>query len=214
MNKKAFLPALFCCALLACNTNGPKGTPVEDTPVEQAAILPAGTDSATVSPKALQATGDSILESLEHPDTHLPGKWIHPKWKLHFSPYGFIDTAEGQTLDGPHLQTLLAQGTKLYWGLYDGSGDSIHLSTGDYLEKFVLDKDFRNAPAVAVDSILGRGNTLVNTLKIYPNAHVVEYHFPGTEKYGLMDWKSLRLVLQMQQGRLWLVCIAHDEWTI
>lgn len=102
----------------------------------------------------------------------------------------------------------------LNWGSYDGSGDPINLTTADYLGGFVLDRDFKNAPAVSVDSVMGQGNTLLNAKEVYPEARVVEYYFPGTEKPGYMDWKTLRLIFEEDAGGLWLVCIAHDEWTI
>ncbi len=187
---------------------------VADTPLEKAVPPPAASGDKTVSESLLRATGDSILDALKQRNGAQLSRWIHPQWKLHFSPYGYLDTQEGQTLSGTAIQNLFRGNQILYWGSFDGSGDSINLAVRDYLKEFVPDRDFKNAPAVSVDRVTGRGNTLLNTLGIDLPARVVEYYFPGHESQGFMDWKTLRLVFQVQAGRLWPVCIAHDEWTI
>ena len=213
MKKTALLP-LLCCLIAACNLKPEKAAKIPATSLQTTPTPPAITNIKDVSNTRLRATGDSVLDALRHPDMVPLGKWIHPEWKLHFSPYGYLDKQKGETLSGSEIQANFERTKILHWGSFDGSGDPINLSVQAYLRRFVLDKDFKNAPAISVDSVMGRGNTLLNTKEVYPEARVVEYYFPGTEAQGFMDWKTLRLLFQQREGKLWLVCIAHDEWTI
>ncbi|RIE01964.1 hypothetical protein [Cohnella faecalis] len=104
--------------------------------------------------------------------------------------------------------------TTYEWGSADGSGDPIRLTFRDYFEKFVYDQDFADAPNVSAGKLLGTGNTPSNILEVYPKASFVEYHYPGTDKNGGMDWKSL-VVVFVPSGSDWkLVSIVHGQWTI
>jgi hypothetical protein len=50
---------------------------------------------------------------------------------------------------------------------------------------------------------------------VYRNYDFTESHFSGfEEKYGGMDWRSLRLVFKEIKGRFFLVGVVHDKWTI
>ena len=102
---------------------------------------------------------------------------------------------------------------ELIWGTYDGTGARILLTFDDYFDKFVYDSDYINYEP-NYDSIMGTGNTYENINSIFPDAQVVEYYTPGTEKYSYLDWKSLRLVYEMYKGKYYLVAIVHNEWTI
>jgi hypothetical protein len=52
-------------------------------------------------------------------------------------------------------------------------------------------------------------------MEVYPDATVVEFHFPGfEEKYEGMDWKSLRVVVEKLDNKWYVVGIIHDQWTI
>jgi hypothetical protein len=39
-------------------------------------------------------------------------------------------------------------------------------------------------------------------------------HFPGSEEYGGIDWRSLKLVFTSTEKGNKLVAIIHSEWTI
>ncbi|MBK8311687.1 MAG: hypothetical protein IPL04_13125 [Chitinophagaceae bacterium] len=39
--------------------------------------------------------------------------------------------------------------------------------------------------------------------------------FPGSiKKFDGMDWRSIRLVFKIKDGKYFLVGVIHDEWTI
>ena len=63
--------------------------------------------------------------------------------------------------------------------------------------------------------LIGKGNTLNNIAQVYPNGEFVEFHFTGFDtQYEGMDWTSLRLVFEENNGTWFLIGIVHDQWTI
>jgi len=70
-----------------------------------------------------------------------------------------------------------------------------------------------NAPKVAVNERIGKGNTKDNVKEVFPDAVFVEFHFPGTEKNGGMDWSSLRVVMKKYGDDWKAVAIVRDRWT-
>ena len=142
---------------------------------------------------------------------------VHPDKGVRFSPYAYVRTQKDGdlVLTAERLKKGFSDESKYTWGSYDGTGDQIRLTIEEYYRKFIYDLDFTEAPKVAQNQILGRGNTLNNLREAYPGAPFVEYHFPGLDpKYQGMDWRSLRLVFEQKDGVWYVVGIIHDQWTI
>jgi len=89
------------------------------------------------------------------------------------------------------------------------------MTLNDYMQKFVYDVDFVKPEKQSVNKSIGGGNSLDNLELIYKNCDFTESYFSGfEEKYGGMDWRSLRLVFKKRNGKFFLVGIVHDKWTI
>jgi hypothetical protein len=160
-----------------------------------------------------RALAQRIVEALAKRDLEVLAAVAHPSG-LRFSPYAYLDESD-VVLRPAELEGALSDPTIRHWGAYDGSGDPIELSFADYFARFVYDVDFAKAPKVAVNEMLGSGNTISNLTEIYPDATFVEFHFPRFDPDAAgMDWRSLRLVLVPHDGRLRLAAIVHDQWTI
>lgn len=166
---------------------------------------------------ALQDRADRLILALKQADWTALSAYVHPRLGVRFSPYGYVHAGQ----DGDRVFTAaqvkaFPLDSKTYeWGTFDGSGQPIAMSTGEYYRRFIYDHDFAEAPQVEWDRRIGQGNTLFNLTEVYPGGRFVEYHFPGFEaKYQGMDWRSLRLVFQAEGGTWYLVGIVHDEWTI
>lgn len=129
------------------------------------------------------------------------------------SPYAFIDTSSARIVDLEEL----ANPTKQihYWGIYAGRGDSILLSTPDYINKFIFNFDLNeNNTEIKsyTDNPDSRGSEMINIHKRYPNSVVVEFYNPPTEEGG-MDWNALNFVVQKDGGHFILKAIVHNQWT-
>lgn len=131
-----------------------------------------------------------------------------------FSPYASVDTANARF---EKLEDLISPSNQLhFWGIYQGRGDSILLSTPDYFKKFVFTfhqkKDSVDVLTYSGKSPKKRGSEQQNLPKIYPHSTFVEfYHLPSKE--GYMDWSSLIYVVKKGNKQFHLKAIVHNQWT-
>lgn len=157
---------------------------------------------------------ESAIQALKAGDMATLASLAHPEKGVCFSPYSFV-LPEHQSFSAEELATLLEDPNTYTWGAFDGSGEPIQMTFRDYFKRFIYSKDFASAGQVSLDQRLGQGNTIDNSREFYPEAVVVEYFIPGENPdYGGMDWQSLRLVFQQEDGAWYLVGVIHDEWTI
>lgn len=164
---------------------------------------------------AVKARGQEALSALKAGDMGSLAKMVHPDKGIRFSPYAYVNKETDKVFTAQQVANLFEDKTKYTWGSFDGSGEPIKFIFAEYYSKFVYDQDFLNAKEFGYNRRVGQGNSLDNSKEAYPQAAIVEYHFPGFDpKYNGMDWKSLRLVFEETDGLWYLVGIIHDQWTI
>ena len=163
---------------------------------------------------SLVSQSRQVLGALKNHDLMKFASFIHPTLGVRFSPYGHIDTVVHRSFLPQELVNLSASREKIFWGYYDGSGDSINLNVTNYFTKFVYNADFLSK-AVSVNRMVGSGNSLNNLQTVYKDAVFTESYIPGVNpKYAGMDWCSLRLVYKKAGAKFYLVAVVHDQWTI
>lgn len=210
------LAAPLLLALLACSAEpAPEPSPAPaSAPAEAPAPAPA---------EDLREAGRSVAEALRDRDFAALAERAHPQKGVRFSPYSYVDPDAHRTLSPAELRAAgerIGDGARPQpvptWGYEDGTGDPIEATIREYFDRYVWDAPYLEEGSVAVDERQGHGNSLDNAAEVYPGARIVEYHIPGRNPdYGGMDWRSLRLVFERDQGDGWqLVGIIHDEWTI
>ena len=163
----------------------------------------------------LISTALEVVQAIKDEDMVELATFIHPTEGVRFSPYGYIDVQTSQVFTGAQLSGLMSDSQVYSWGSYDGSGDPIDLTFADYFEEFVYDEDYVDPHMIGNNVLIGKGNTLNNLPDVYPNGEFIEFHFTGFDsQYEGMDWSSLRLVFEEDNGTWYLVAIVHDQWTI
>jgi len=163
----------------------------------------------------LISTALEVVQAIKDEDMVELSTFIHPTDGVRFSPYGYVDVLTSQTFTGAQLSGLMSDSQVYSWGSYDGSGDPIDLTFADYFEEFVYDEDYVEPHIIGNNVLIGKGNTLNNLADVYPNGEFVEFHFTGFDpQYEGIDWSSLRLVFEEDNGTWYLVGIVHDQWTI
>lgn len=178
-------------------------------------------DAEQVKSEAKQVNSSSLLpvaldvvNALKHKDMNAISSCIHSTAGVRFSPYGHIDVQHDLQFSTSQLPSLWSSTEVYQWGVYDGSGDPIQLTFQDYFDRFVYDVDFANPHMIGNNVVVGAGNMINNIQQAYPNGPFVEFHFTGFDpQYSGMDWRSLRLVFEQENGQWKLVGIIHDEWT-
>ena len=161
----------------------------------------------------IQSLNTEILQILKAKDYEKLAPYIHPEKGVRFSMYGYIQPKKDKVFSKDEFLKYIPTNIKFTWGEKDGTGDLLQMSLENYLKKWVFVKDFTQSQ-FSKNAVKGRGNTLNNIKEIYPNSTFTENYIKGTEEYSGMDWNALRLVFEEYDGKLFLVGIINDQWTI
>jgi len=161
----------------------------------------------------LKQTNDEVLKALKAKDYTTFASLIHPEKGIRFSMYAFVDTKGDKHFSKADFEKYQPTKTLFTWGAHDGSGDPYKATINEYLGKWVFSKDF-TASQYSLNKFIGGGNSLNNLQEIYPKDDFTENYIKGTEKYGEMDWKTVRFVFEEFQGKYYLIAVVNDQWTI
>lgn len=211
--KKLFFPAIVLFVFVSCNDNssGKKETKDTVTTTENTPVKTIDKD------QLLKNLTTDILSNIKSKNYSALTDYIHPGMGVRFSPYAFVDTVHDVVLNSAKFSEELNKSPqkKILWGEYDGTGDPISLTFNEYMEKFVYPVDFLKPENFKVNEFIGSGNTINNLKDVYKECDFTESHFSGFEKkFDGMDWRSLRLVFKMDDGKYYLVGVVSDQWTI
>ncbi len=169
----------------------------------------------SLQPNSVLCTAMAVAETLQAEDMEALSLFVHPNKGVRFTPYSYVSLQDDLVFTSQQT-SLLLQNNQLYnWGYFDGTGDPIQLTFGDYYGMFVYDVDFANPHMIGNNVEIGTGNSINNIAQAYPNGVFIEFHFTGFDpQYIGLDWKSLRLVFEELNGEWYLVGIVHNQWTI
>ncbi len=166
---------------------------------------PKNEDVTAVSKKVLTALRNkdyAALEALSSSDG------------LVFEEYPNLDFTKSD-ITKERISDVPTDTQKRLFGYTDGKGDPIFLTTAEYVEKWIYNHDYLNAPETAVDKVLGSGNSLNTLMEKKGNRTMVAFHFEGFKpEFEGMDWTTLYLVFDIEGGEYKLRGIAKDNWTI
>jgi hypothetical protein len=169
-------------------------------------------EPATLAPSPLTVAG-GVLEAVQEQDGERLAALAHPELGVRFSPYAYVDVAQDRVLDRSALAALWQDQRIHAWGSFDGSGAPIRMTAAQYVDRFVMSRDFTEASVITVNGSRARGNTADNSAEVYPRGTVVEFYAEPAEGRPETDWTALRLVLEQHAGKWQLVGVIHDEWT-
>jgi hypothetical protein len=177
---------------------------------EEISILQSSSNQSS-----LLITAMEVVELLKIKDMNSLSNYIHPVKGVRFTPYSFVKLNSNLVFTSQQIINLM-QNSQIYtWGEFDGSGDPIQKTFGDYYDLFVYDQDYSNPHMIGNNIEIGTGNSINNIPQAYPDGLYIEFHFTGFDPqfFGL-DWRSLRIVFENVNGTWYLVGIVHNQWTI
>lgn len=163
--------------------------------------------------EVLKKTNDELLQTLKTSNYKIFANYIHPQKGVRFSMYAFVDKNEDKHFSKADFEKFLPSKTIFMWGSRDGSGEVYKATIKTYFKDWVFKKDFTRSE-YSFDKFQAGGNSLNNLKEIYPNSNFTENYISGTEKYGGMDWNTLRFVFEQFEGKFYIVAVINDEWTI
>ena len=163
----------------------------------------------------LLARAEEVLAALSERDYSVLGGLVHPTRGVTFTPYSTVDPENDLCFLPEQLTKAAESGETYLWGFTDGKGDHINLTLPDYVDRYVYNEDYREAPVVTVDGVQASGNALENVQEVFSDCRFVEYYFPGIKPENeSFDWCALKVVLAPYQEEWYLVGLIHSEWTI
>jgi hypothetical protein len=167
------------------------------------------------TPPSVIETAKEVVAAMKSKDGPRLAEFVHPERGVRFSPYAFVDVDNDRVLSRADVRRLWEDDSVYSWGHADGTGDPILLTPAQYVERFVMDRDFTAATSVSVNEHPVRGTTSSNAAAVYPNGTSVEFLLEHTEGQGdpAFDWRALRLMFENEDASWQLVAVIHDEWT-
>jgi hypothetical protein len=163
---------------------------------------------------SVEQTAQHILEAMKGKDMETLSYLVHPNEGVRFTPSTHVSLQTDRRYPASNIARFFADTSTYTWGTEDGSGLPIEKTGEEYWNRYVWDHEYTAAPEIRWDHVQDHGSMIDNAAEVYPEARIVEYHFPGfEEQYGGMDWRSLRLMLKDVDGRWYLTGVIHDEWT-
>lgn len=168
-----------------------------------------------IAQKEIAEISTKVMEAISKKDAAKMTEFVHPVKGVRFTPYTHVSIDHDVVMSQAEVKTFFESKKVYLWGNYDGSGNEISLTPSEYYNQFIYSSDFLNAEKVGYNEVLSSGNMEENQFKVYENAIVVEYYFPGVNPdYGGADWQSLRLVFERYDDSWKLVGIIHNQMTL
>lgn len=204
--------------LLSGNGDGtlsPRGTA---TRAELAVLLQRYTQAEPkwekkLTDEELLAMGTQVLEAIKTQDYPKLAAFIHPEKGVTLTPFVSVEQ-NNRTIQADKLVALSQDDeTELVWGSWAGSGEDIVMTFAQYWQKFVWNADYTAADEVHTDLIYRTDSAISNLAEAYPGCRYVDYYVDELHEGVPMDWSSLTLVFQKQDGQWYLSGLVHGEWT-
>ena len=174
------------------------------------------TSAADISNAELTALAYTALEYISEGNYQALSRITHPEFGVVFSPYATVALSTNKCFQANQIASFGSDSTNYVWGVQEGSGEPIEMTPGDYFAKYILIKDYLNAPVIGINRIVKSGNALENITEVFPEVKFVDFHVPGGDKDSTedFDWSSLRLGFEEYDGKLWLTVILNSKWTV
>lgn len=156
-----------------------------------------------------------VLQALKEADYAAVASVVHPEKGVTLTPYSTVDFESDRTLTRTEIKNLQEDDTVYTWGLTDGRGSLISMTTAQYFDVYVFDTDYTQAVQIGVDRVMISGNALENLTEAYPGCRFVDFSIPEQDPAMQgMDWSSLKLVFEPGEVSWYLVGIVHGQWTV
>jgi len=137
-------------------------------------------------------------------------KMVHPESGLRIVP--MVNCTPSNPLFGAlKLKSIWDSDSSIFWGIADGSGDSIVLTFENYKKKFLQNRDYKSATPEITNKPFHFTNTRQNIQEFFPKSNLVDFTVNPKED---MDWGSLIFVFKIYEGQWKLVGILSNYWTI
>jgi len=216
LKEKSMTLASSSLVLFALAATGCQSIPESsEAIVSQPTSSPSTSSNASISQQTLKQQSLRIQQALANGNYASIANDIHPTRGVRFSMYAYVRPETDKVFSRDQFTQYLQQSNiQFTWGKKDGTGDPLVMPLPTYLDTWVNANAFNDNPTITLNDSQAIGNSINNLNKIYQKSDFVEFYSNGSEEYGGMDWRAMRLVFDEYQGKRYLVAIISDQWTI
>ncbi len=191
------------------------------TNVDNHTIKDTGTDENQMvhdpmeDEEALIYESYAVLNALHEKDYNQLKTLAHPDKGVTFTPYSTVDLQSDRVFKADEIAEFESNLTLYIWGMNQESNEPIQMSIHDYIDRFVYNVNYLEAPCIGINHVISSGNALENVSTAYKGLEFVEFYFPGSdpEENG-SDWSALKLIFEQYNNKYTLVGFIHSEWTV
>jgi len=168
--------------------------------------------AADADREQLTHLSSAVAECLALGDYAALAEYIHPVYGLLFAPSPTVNLGSNQCFTPQRVAYAGEDKTVYVWGVKYGTDELIKLTTRQFLEEYIYDRDYLHAPVLGFNTVLRSGNALENVATAFPEGRFVDLYFPSSAE-GANDWRILRMVFEDAGGELKLSALIHSEYT-
>lgn len=230
INHKNIVPVMVTIVILIAIASGIFWWMAQgDAPIEEEEVVappvveePVPTLPASHMVLSLSET-NKIVSALQNKDLDLLADFVSPVRGVRISRDTTVNKTQDVILNQSQIRNANANRTLWLWGYTDGKGDPVQDTIHHYLTVVVPNRDYINADEIRINEprqypvSSGLTDARYNHISsAYPDADIVEYHFPDSEEGGSngFGWSSLYLILENVGDRYYLIGIVNGYWTI
>lgn len=168
---------------------------------------------ANISQAEIQKFSTDVLKALQKKDLKKLSAYVNPKKNLVIALSPNLVKGQYATFTKTKLAKLNKK-TKVMWGLEGGTGEPVKVGFDSVQKEYLWSVNY-----FGKDVKVNFGENIVfksdkpNYNDIFSGGTAIEYFYPGTEANSNLDWKSLVLIFEKANGKLYLSAIIHEEWT-
>jgi hypothetical protein len=158
-----------------------------------------------------------VITLLENSNMEDLAKYVHPEFGLRFSPSSYVDLKKDLVFSRAEIIKFFHHHLQYTWGYNEENGLPIRFTPSDYYQNYVYDRAYADTHEINYNQTTRPEFTTSNCFEVYPHAIIVEYwvHESGSkEEKSSINWRSLRLVFEIDGKTWYLVGIIHDQWML
>ncbi len=161
--------------------------------------------------KIISKLAQRVVMALKNKDFKKLASFIDPSKNLRFTYHSFI--RETDPIFSPQQIANSVNNHKAYTWQYGNNDAHLKMSLSDYLTQITYAHDYAKAKQVGYNHMVHSSYGKNNARDYYPKAIMVQYYYPGSNKYGVVNWSDLRLFFEKDHTNNWrLVGVVNDSW--
>lgn len=161
----------------------------------------------------ITVAGKEVLTALKNKDYNKL-ETLASKDGISFKLAGYpLDLTKNNVLK-EKISEISSDTNKYLWGYTDGKGDEIRLTTAEFIKQWIYSTNYLNAPTIVVNKLSNETSSYGEIIKNSEGRNFIGFHFNSSKEYPGMDYSTIYLIFDEENGVYKLRAVVKDNWTI